>query len=471
MRETSSSEKEKRSALLVAVVGSFLTPFMASSLNIAVKTIGSEFHADSVLLGWVATSYLLTAAVFLVPLSRVADIRGRKLIFTAGLFVYTIGSLLCGMSISIQMFLLSRVVQGIGGAMIFGISIAILTSVFPPGERGKALGIAVASVYFAQAVGPAAGGFMTYYLGWRSIFFLNVPFGFLVCAFTWLTLKGEWAEARGQKFDVGGSVIYGAMLICIMYGFTIIGSSLAFGGTLVIFGIVLLIAFALYEKSCKSPVLDVSLFRGNKVFAYSNMAALINYGATAAVGFLLALYLQNVKGLPANQAGLVMISQPLVQAIFSPIAGKLSDRVEPRIVASCGMGLTAIGLGVFCTLTANSGIPTVIVGLLLLGFGFGLFSSPNTNAIMSSVSKKHYGVASGMVSTMRLIGMTLSMGIATMLFSVYIGQVEITSAVSTQFVTAMRLGFLIFAILCTVGIFASLARGKLREGLASSDKV
>jgi EmrB/QacA subfamily drug resistance transporter len=452
----------KRSVLLVATVGAFFTPFMASALNIAVKSIGDDFHSDAVLLSWVATSYLLTAAVFLVPLSRLGDLHGMKYIFTAGLLVYTVGSLLCGASVSMQMLLASRVVQGIGGAMIFGTSVALISAVFPPGERGRALGINVAAVYFGMAIGPVAGGVLTAHLGWRSVFFVNVPFGFIVCALAWVKLKGDWAGAKGKKFDLGGCIIYAAMLVMIMYGFTVITSLL--GAVLVAGGIILLATFALWEARHESPVLDVSLFRDNRVFALSGTAALINYCATAAVGFLLGLYLQNVRGFGADFAGLIMISQPLVQASFSPLAGKLSDRVEPRVVASAGMGLCAAGLALFAFIDAGTPLYVIVCGLVLLGFGFALFSSPNTNAIMSSVDKKHYGVASGMVSTMRLVGMTLSMGIASLLFSVYIGKVEITPLVASPFVAAMRAAFAVFAALCVLGIFASLARGRVRGG-------
>ena len=458
----------KRSALLVASIGSFLTPFMASSLNIALPRIGDEFGMDAILLSWVATSYLLSAAVFLVPFGRFADIHGRKRIFSIGILVYTAASFFCAVSGFPGFLIAARVVQGIGGAMIFGTSIAIITSVFPPGERGKAIGINVAAVYLGQSVGPVVGGFMTYHFGWRSIFFMNVPLGILMFVLITMFLKAEWAEAKGAKFDVVGSAIYAATLVAIMYGLSILPA--LSGGILIAVGLLCLAGFAVWESRSKSPVLDVSLFRGNRTFTLSSAAALINYGATAAVGFLLSIYLQDVRGLDPDYAGIVMISQPLIQAIFSPFAGRLSDRIEPRIVASAGMGLCAAGLVLFAFVSAGTSIYLIVAGLVLLGFGFALFSSPNTNAIMSSVEKRHYGVASGMVGTMRLVGMMLSMGIAMLLISVFVGHVKVAQA-PDQFISAMRTGFAVFAALCFAGIFASLARGRLRKKHKNGNKI
>jgi len=454
------SNISKKVVLLVATLGSFLTAFMGSSVNIALPSIGKEFTLDAILLSWVATSYILAAAVSLVPFGRIADIRGRKRIFTYGILIFTVSSFLTAISTSAGMLISFRILQGIGGAMIFGTGVAILTSVFPVGERGRALGINVTAVYLGLSLGPFVGGFLTQHLGWRSIFLVNVPLGLIIIASVFWKLKGEWAEAKGEKFDFGGSIIYGLALVAIMYGLSLLPTMS--GVWAIIIGILGILTFIRWEMKVGSPVLHMNLFKNNTVFAFSNLAALINYSATFAVTFLLSLYLQYTKGLSPQNAGLILVSMPAVQALFSPLAGRLSDRIEPRIIASVGMGLTTIGLGLLTFLDQNTAIAFILASLIVLGFGFALFSSPNTNAVMSSVEAKSYGVASATVATMRQIGMMLSMGIAMLIFAIYIGRVEITPEYYPVFVKSLKIAFVIFTALCFGGIFASLARGKMR---------
>ena len=414
----------KKVVLVVATMAAFLSPFMGSSINIALPSIGKEFAMDAILLSWVATSYLLAAAVFLVPFGRIADIYGRKKIFTYGILIYTAASFLSAISTSVFMLISSRILQGMGGAMIFGTGVAMLTSVFPVGERGRALGINVAAVYLGLSLGPLLGGFLTEHFGWRSIFLANVPLGLIIIASVFWKLKGEWAEAKGQKFDLGGSMIYSLALVAIMYGLSLLPA--ISGIWVIIIGVLGILTFIRWEMKVGSPVLHMNLFKNNTVFAFSNLAALINYSAIFAVAFLLSLYLQYIKGLSPQNAGLILVSMPAVQAIFSPVAGRLSDRIEPQILASVGMGLTTIGLVLFTFLNQNTAIGFILVSLIILGFGFALFSSPNINAVMSSVEEKFYGVASATLATMRQIGMMLSMGIAMLIFAIFIGRVEIS---------------------------------------------
>ncbi|MCS7222855.1 MAG: MFS transporter [Anaerolineae bacterium] len=442
-------------------MGAFLIPFMGSSLNVALPEIGREFAMSAISLSWVATSFLLTSAMCLVPFGRLADIYGRKRIFAYGVAVYTISSLLAAISTSAGFLIAARAVQGIGGAMIFGTGMAILTSVFPAHERGKALGVNVAAVYLGLSLGPPLGGLLTQHLGWRSIFLVNVPLGLTILLATARVLQGEWAEARGERFDWIGSAVYSLSLVALMYGFSRLPATL--GVWLIAAGIAGLGGFILWETKVLSPILNVNLFRHNQVFALSNLAALINYSATFAVGFLLSLYLQYIKGFSPQNAGLILVAQPAVQAAFSPLAGRLSDRIEPRVVASMGMALTVIGLSFLSFLDADMTLALIVADLMLLGFGFALFSSPNTNAVMSSVDRRFYGIASGTLGTMRLIGQMLSMGIATLVFALYIGQVQITPEYHLRFLKSARLIFTIFAALCFGGIFASLGRGKVHE--------
>ena len=458
------SAQGKRSALVVATLSAFVTPFMGSAVNIALPSIEKEFGIDAILLTWIATSYLLAAAISLVPFGRLADIHGRKKIFTYGMVIFTISSFLSAISISAPMLILFRILQGVGSSMVFATGIAILTSVFPPQERGKVLGINVAAVYIGLSLGPFLGGLLTQHFTWRSIFLVTVPLGLISIALVLWKLKGEWAEARGEKFDLPGSLIYGLGIVAIMYGISLLPGLRSLW--LIVCGLLSIVVFVTWETKVENPVFDLDLFKTNRVFALSNVAALINYSATFAVAFLLSLYLQHIKGLSPQSAGIVLISQPVVQAIFSPLAGRLSDRVEPRIVASIGMSLTTLGLVLFIFLNENSTLEFVVARLILLGFGFALFASPNTNAIMGSVEKRFYGLASGSVGTMRLLGMMTSMGIATVIFAIFIGRVQITIEYYPMFLKSMKAAFIVFSLLCFGGIFASLVRGRVRSNLS-----
>ncbi len=446
--------------LVVSTVAAFFAPFMSSSINIALPSIGRDFQMSAVLLGWLGTSYSLAAAIFLVPFGKIADIRGRKAVFGWGSLVFALSSLLAAAAFSPVMLLVSRVVQGIGSAMIFSTGVAMLTAAYPPNVRGKVLGINVSSTYIGLSLGPVLGGFLTQNLGWRSIFVILGVLGLVLAGVVVFFLRGEEAGARGERFDLAGSAALGASLVAVMLGLSRLPAWWA--AVPIAAGLAGLWGFTRLEAAAANPVLDMSLFRKNPVFVFSNVAALINYCATTAVGFLLSLYLQYVKGLTPQNAGLVLLAQPVVMALLSPFAGRLSDRVEPRLLASSGMAISALGLFMMAFVGGGTSLAFIGAGLFILGFGFALFSSPNTNAVMSSVEKRSYGIASAMLGTMRLTGQMLSMGVATLVFSLYLGTARIVPENHVLFLAAMRTAGLFFAGLCVLGVFASHGRGKLR---------
>jgi EmrB/QacA subfamily drug resistance transporter len=461
--EPSESKSFKKSVLLVSTFAAFLTPFLTSAVNLALPSIGKDLHANAINLGWVISSFILTSAIFLLPFGRLGDIIGRKKVFTIGIVLFTISTFLIVFSQSIITLIILRIFQGFSSAMIFGTSMAILTSVFQPGERGRAIGINITATYLGLSLGPVVGGLLTHYLGWRSIFAFLVPFGIISVVLIQTKIKTEWAEAVGEKFDWRGSVIYGIALASFMYGFSRLPSSL--GWICIATGVLMAVVFLFFENRISNPVFDIRLILKNRIFAFSGIAALINYSATSAIGFFISLYLQYLKGLDARTAGLIMISQPIAMTLLSPLAGKLSDKRNPGAIASAGMGITASGLVLLCFISETTPDYLIVLLLLLMGVGFGLFSSPNSNAIMSSVEKRHLGVASGVVGTMRMVGQMMSMGIAMMLISLFIGKQTITPATYPGLITAMRTGFVIFSILSVFGIFASLARHEKRGNL------
>ncbi|HNQ25472.1 MAG TPA: MFS transporter [Methanoregulaceae archaeon] len=462
------SSTDKGIVLFIAALAGFLTPFDGSAVNIALPVMAAEFHLDAIMLSWITTAYLLTSAVFLVPFGRIADIYGRKRVFLYGIALFTGASFVMTMVSTAEMLIAIRLIQGFGGAMIFGTALAILSSVFSPGERGRALGIYIMAVYLGLTMGPFLGGILTGYLGWRSIFLVNVPLGILACLLILWRLHGEWAECQGERFDLRGSVLYACSLVAVMLGLSTVPDLK--GVLLLSVGMVFGVIFVLYELRVPLPVLDLSLFTKNRVFAFSNLAALISYCATYAVTFLLSLDLQLTRGFSPEQAGGILIVLPAVQALLSPVAGRLSDRIDSQVLASIGIALTAVGMFPLVFISESTPVLYLIACLVVLGAGFGIFSSPNINAIMSSVEKRYLGVASGMNGTVRLVGQMLSMGIVMMLFSLFIGPVMITPEYFPEFLQSLHYAFLIFSLLSLVGVVASLMRGKgLPGGRGGSD--
>ncbi len=455
---TSPTPTDPRKGLIVISTASFLVPFMGSALNLALPRIAEAFSMKAVSMTWLATAYLIASAIFQIPFARLADLIGRKKVFTIGVAGFSVCTALCGVAVSEEMLLAMRFLSGVGSAMIFGSYLAILTAIFPPQQRGKALGINTAVVYAALAAGPLLGGLLTDYLGWQSLFFACAGVGLLVLLFTRLFLHGEWVEARGEKFDYLGSLLYALGLSGVIYGFSFL--SKPHGAVCLGMSLILLVFFVRYEKRQSSPVLNVRLFFGNRVFTLSALAALINYAATSAIAFMLSLYLQYIRGLDPRHAGLLLISQACVQSLCSLLSGPLSDRIAPSRLATAGMGIIVLGLAGLTFLDADTPYWVLIGLLVLLGTGFGVFSSPNTNVIMSSVPPKDYGQASATTGTMRLTGQAFSMGIAGMAIALGMGNHAITPELHGAFLSSMRLTFIVFLGLCVVGVYASSARVK-----------
>ncbi len=448
-------------ALVVTTVSSFLTPFMAASVTVALPTIGREFRMDPVLLTWTVTSFLLGVGVFLVPMGRVADICGRKRVYLIGITLFAFTSLLCASARSGQALIVYRFFQGIGAAMTFGPGVAIVTSLFPASERGKILGINIGTVYMGMSLGPFLGGLLTDHLGWRYIFFVAPPMAVGIVIAVLIELKRKWAEAKGERFDFVGSLLYGVTLAALIFGFTSL-SSLR-GVLLILVAVVGIVLFVRWEEGAQYPMLDLALFRGNRLFAFSNLSGIINYAATYAIAFLLSLYFQSIRGMTAQSAGLVLVSQPLVQGMFTFVAGRVSDRREPRVVASVGMGITVIGLLLLSFISLETRLSYIVAVLALVGFGFALFAAPNANAVMAAVNPKFFGVASGTLISTGTVGQLISMGITSLVFAICLGHVNIDSVQPAPLLSTLKLLFVVFSFVSLAGFFVSLSRGKVHR--------
>ena len=318
----------------------------------------------------------------------------------------------------------------------------------------------MSAVYVGSSIAPMIGGLLTDSVGWRSIFFINAFTSTVLAIIIVWKLRQEWSELVREKFDVKGSIIYMVSVSMLMIGFSKLPDFyaifLTFSG---LFGLYL---FVKVEQKTTFPVLDMKLFSKNRVFAFSNLSALINYAATFALSFMLSLYLQYVKGMEAREAGLVLIAQPVMMVVMASFSGRLSDRKDARVIAAIGMGLSAIGLLTLSFISLDTSILYLIIGLIILGTGFGLFSSPNTNVIMSSVDKKVYGTASATLATMRNTGMMVSMAIASLTIHTTLGNAAIDQHNIAQFVLSTKIVFIIFTVLCFIGVFTSLSRNKVK---------
>jgi len=438
--------------LVVVTIATFLNPFTGSSINLALPLIGEEFGADALVLSWIPASYLLSTAIFLLPAGRFGDMMGRGRVFAWGTLLYTSASLLTVFTPHIPFLLGCRFLQGLGSAMVFSNAVAIIAEVYPPGERGRALGLNVMAVYGGLTLGPFLGGILTQYLGWRSIFGVTIFLGAVVLASVRRVPASLYGTVR-EPFDIRGAALSAAIMVLFFLGISTLPATS--GIAAVVLSLSLLCVFVRVEDAVPSPLFPLRLFRENRSFAYSNASALINYCATFAVTFLMSLYLQVVQGYNPAFAGLVLLVQPMVQMVFSPFTGRLSDRVPPGDLASLGLVVSAASLLGFSFLSEETPLFVIILLLAVLGTGLALFSAPNTNAIMGAVSRHHYRVASAMLATMRSIGMMLSMGMGMVAFALLLGDVALTPAVSGPFLTCMQVVFLVLFLLSVAGALVS----------------
>lgn len=433
--------------------------FLISSINIALPAIEKTFGMNAVMLSWVVTSFLLATAMFQLPVGRWGDSSGVNKLYKAGLIIFTLSSLASAFVPSGTWFLATRFLQGVGAAFTNTTGQAILVASFPHQHRGRVIGISVSAVYLGLSLGPFFGGMLTQQIGWQSIFFASTILGLIstVIAFRFLG-KDEIQSKKPDRFDYKGLILFMFGLLCLVYGSSQIPNTK--GWIIMGTGGISLVLFWLVELREEMPVIDVRMYTQNRLFSFSNLAALINYCATAAIVFFLSLYLQKVQQLTPQQAGLILIAQPIMMTLFSPLVGRLSDLFDPRIFATIGMSMCSIGLGAMAFLTVTTPHWVIILILLWVGLGFALFSSPNMTIIMSSVGRTQYGQASGSAASMRVIGQITSMTIVTLIFAAMFDGQATEQVSDFIFLKAMKWGFLTFAGISLIGIYFSIVRGK-----------
>jgi EmrB/QacA subfamily drug resistance transporter len=453
------SREQIRITLIIVMITSFITPFMSNAINLAIPAIGVQFGGNQSWLNWVVSGFLIPCAAFLLPFGHLADRYGRKKIFLLGMIILAIAALGCALAPSLPLLVMFRVIQGIASAMIFSNSTAILTSVVPPQSRGKMLGIVSAATYVGLSAGPVLGGFITGAVSWRGIFYFNLLLALIVIVLTVWKLPGEWTGSA-SKFDGLGSVLCIAAQALLLFGLGDLATSGLYRLSFIV-GILLVAAFLWYESRRQNPLVPVGYIVKNKPFLFSNLANLINYSAIFALSFVLSLYLQTVLGIDSATAGLILLIEPVIMALLSPVTGALSDKIRPAVLAALGMGLSALGLFLFIFLSVNTPIGLIILNLAFIGLGFALFASPNTNAIMGAVDRSMYGLGSSMMGNMRLLGQSISMAIVSLITSAQIGDFPIGSeSYVAKLMASLRISFIVFAVLCSLGVLTCLVNSR-----------
>ena len=447
----------QRITLIMILLNAFATPVMLSAVNVAIPFIADDLSVNAVLLCWIPMAYLMASAMFVLIFGRIADMVGRKKIFLIGTTSVIVTSLIATLVDSGITLIAVRFLQGISAAMLYATQVAIISSIFPPAKRGYAIGLTVSAIYLGLTIGPLIGGYAVDLYGWRASFVVHLPLAIIALAIGILYVKDEWLSDKRGSFDLFGAILYMLSILVLCFGVSYLPSVLS--PILIFFSLFGFIFFFLFERKHIHPIFDTTLFFTNRVFTFSCLASLIIYTATFANVVQINLYLQYLKGFSATAAGMIVMCQPITMAIFSPIAGRLSDKFEPKYLSTVGMGITCCGLIMLSNLEIDSALNYLIFSLIIIGFGFSLFSPPNVNAIMGSVEKKFYGSATGAMATMRIIGQMSSMVLVTLIFALIIGNVDINQENYGALEDAIRIIFSISAILCIPGLYLSMARG------------
>ena len=447
----------QRITLIMILLNAFATPVMLSAVNVAIPFIADDLSVNAVLLCWIPMAYLMASAMFVLIFGRIADMVGRKKIFLIGTTSVIVTSLIATLVDSGITLIAVRFLQGISAAMLYATQVAIISSIFPPAKRGYAIGLTVSAIYLGLTIGPLIGGYAVDLYGWRASFVVHLPLAMIALAIGILYVKDEWLSDVRGSFDLFGAILYMLSILVLCFGVSYLPSVLSL--ILIFFSLFGFIFFFLFERKHIHPIFDTTLFFTNRVFTFSCLASLIIYTATFANVVQINLYLQYLKGFSATAAGMIVMCQPITMAIFSPIAGRLSDKFEPKYLSTVGMAITCCGLIMLSNLEIHSELNYLILSLVITGFGFSLFSPPNVNAIMGSVEKKFYGSATGAMATMRVIGQMFSMVLVTLIFALIIGSVDINQENYGALEDAIRIIFSISAILCIPGLYLSMARG------------
>jgi EmrB/QacA subfamily drug resistance transporter len=448
-------------ALIIVCLGSIIVPIGMASVNIAIPALAADLQANAKMVSWLPTLFILSSVIFMLPAGKLADNYGRKRIYTYGLALNAFSSFMCGLGTSIEWVLFWRFVQGAAAAMIFGTGVAIITSVTPSHKRGAALGVTAACVYVGLTVAPAVGGWLTELLGWRSVFFFQVPIVIALLLLIKMRLSGEWKNDEKTRYDWWGTGIFAIFSSSLVYGLSLLPHIV--GILMLGLSTVSLALFVLHQSRSRRPLIRVQMFRESRVFSMSLTTSLLMYASNFPLIFLMSLYLQFVTGLSPSHAGQVLLLQALSMAIMAPFSGKLADRFEPRMVATLGCVIVACGLFVLSLMNTETSVTYIASSLLLIGVGFGLFSTPNNNAIMGGVKRHEVGVASASMNLARTIGNLFGMSLVNLMVHFYLGDAQFTQEQNPALIQTVEMALNMSLVFVVLACIISAFRGKLHN--------
>jgi EmrB/QacA subfamily drug resistance transporter len=446
--------------LATVSIGTFMATLDSSIVNVALPTISGQLHSDLSTIQWVVTSYLLTISSLLPIFGRTADLFGRKKIFSIGFLIFTLGSIFCGLAQNIWFLVAARVLQAIGASILMSNSVAIITANFPRDERGRALGITGTVVALGSLTGPAVGGLLIGLLSWRSIFYINIPIGIIGFFAARRILPNDKIQKEKERFDFVGAITFTAGMVSLLLG---INNGVDWGWSSfqvtfsLLLGLGLLFAFILTERKVKHPLIDLSLF-SNRPFLMGNLSGWLSFVSMFSSTMLLPFYLQHILNYSSTQVGLMMSFFPITMAFVSPLSGLASDKLGPNALTTGGMIFAAIGLFYYSILPATAHFYQVIPGAILTGIGVGMFQSPNNSSVMSSVPPQKLGIAGGINSLVRNLGMVMGIALSVSLFEAWGGVTKPRPEQIESFMSAFHHVMLVAMGIALIGAVISFNR-------------
>lgn len=462
--ENKNSLSKNKYILLITSLSYFLCGFSVSVISVALPSVGMDFAVSAVAQNWIAMVFFLAIAIFSLPFGKIAAKFGLKKTFYLGLGVLIFASFGASVSNSVEILIFFRALQGFSIAILNVSTLAIVTEAMPITERGKGIGIITSIAYVGLIAANIIGGFLTYNFGWRSVFLVVIPFLILTLVITYLKVPNEWLLMKKDKFDYIGALIFGVAISCLTYGFTIIHT--LNGMILCISSIILFLIFGKWQLRVKYPMFPVKILK-NRKFTFSSIAALLCSFATFVIIYIVDYHLQYIKGIDPQSTGLILMLAPLAMAIATFFAGRLSDRINPQLLASSGLGIAFISLLILSFLDHTTSLMVIIIAIILEGIGYGMFISPNTNVVISSLPSKLASIASATVSTTRVIGETLSLGMLTMTFAIIMGSLQIIPKYFHLLIVSSNIVCILAGIGCLFGILFSLIGVSSNRGIRS----
>ena len=439
--------------IIITFISSFFTVFVLNGVILAVPEIAKEFGMSNLTQNWTLTIFTLVGTMLTIPAGQIAGKYGFKRTLSIANSIFLIGLIGSIIAFSTETFLISRIVQAIGIAFVNVCEIAIITLSISKESRGKALGIIITGVYLGTSASPVICGFLVHSFGWRSIFIFSIIFIALCVILLKMKITPEWKTNENDKIDRIGSVLYMVGISLLIYGFSALITTT--GKISLVMGIIILVIYFSYELKQKSPVFDVNLFR-TKAFTAYNLAGMFGYFAAMVFTTLINYHFQYVKGFNPELTGFILIVSPIVMSITAPYAGKLSDKMHPQKIATVGMVITTFSMIILSFLDKNTPLYIIILAMALQAFGTGLFSSPNLNAVMSSVDEKDAAFASAGQLATRAIGQSMSLGLLTLVFSWIMGNLELSPIYSNMIVQSSQIIFAVCSIACVFAIITSI---------------